>query len=109
LKPPSADQSWTSIEYRFDPRHPTAAGHFPDNPIIPGALLLDHVLRALGGAAPMHLPLEVQMVKFLRPVRPGDRVDIRWRRQDAATLAFECRIQGGNEVALTGSARAAVS
>ena len=27
--------------------HPALAGHFPDNPIVPGALLLSEVLRAV--------------------------------------------------------------
>jgi 3-hydroxyacyl-[acyl-carrier-protein] dehydratase len=99
LKPSSADQDWSSgALHRFDATHPTAAGHFPGNPIIPGALLLDHALRAIGIAA----PAEVQVAKFLRPVRPGDAVSIRWRR-DGQLVKFECLT--GDEPALTGAVR----
>ena len=43
---------WRSIGFAFRrPIIPTAAGHFPSNPIIPGALLLDEVVAAIAGAA----------------------------------------------------------
>ena len=99
MKPSSAEAGWSSTLHRFDDAHPTAAGHFPGNPIIPGALLLDHALRAIGigGAA------DVQVAKFLRPVRPGDAVSIRWRR-DGALTQVECWVE--DERALTGVVRA---
>jgi 3-hydroxyacyl-[acyl-carrier-protein] dehydratase len=78
-------------EYRFDDAHPTAAGHFPGNPIIPGAVLLDEVLStiaAAGGAPAMHC--EIKSVKFLLPVRPGDRIVIRWHGTPSGETRFEC-------------------
>jgi 3-hydroxymyristoyl/3-hydroxydecanoyl-(acyl carrier protein) dehydratase len=99
LKPSSADAAWSSAVHRFAAAHPTAAGHFPGNPIIPGALLLDHALRAIGVAA----PVELQVAKFLAPVRPGDAVSIRWRR-DGGSVKFECWAR--DEMALSGAVRA---
>lgn len=99
MKPSSAEQAWSSVEHRFDVDHPTAAGHFPGNPIIPGALLLDHALGAIGAG----VPLEIQVAKFLRPVRPGDSVSIRWQQQDGGAVKFECRVQ--DALALSGAAR----
>jgi len=101
LKPSSADGAWSSREFGFDPDHPTAAGHFPGNPIIPGALMLDHVLRAIGAQA----PATVQVAKFLRPVRPGDRVMIRWQEQDGGVVKFECWIRERDEMVLSGTVR----
>jgi len=101
LKPSSADATWSEALHRFDAGHPTAAGHFPGNPIIPGALLLDHALRAIGAAA----PVEIQVAKFLRPVRPGDDVRIRWQHQPGGTVKFECRVR--DQVALSGALKAA--
>ena len=101
MKPSSADAAWSEVLHRFDAGHPTAAGHFPGSPIIPGALLLDHALRAIGAAA----PVEIQVAKFLRPVRPGDSVAIRWQPQSGGAVKFECRVR--DEVALSGALKAA--
>ena len=78
-------------ERRFDREHPTAAGHFPGNPIIPGAVLLDEVVRTIAAArgAPA-TPCEIRSVKFLLPVRPGDRIVIRWDDTPSGETRFEC-------------------
>ena len=93
-----SEPSWSTSDYRFPPDHPTAAGHFPGNPIIPGALLLELVLRA---AAPEGTA-EIRAAKFLHPVRPGDRIQIRWRLLESGDTAFECRLADG-VAALSGS------
>ena len=78
-------------ECHFNDAHPTAAGHFPGNPIIPGAVLLDEVLSAI--AASRGVPAvrcEIKSVKFLLPVRPGDRIVIRWQETSNGDTRFEC-------------------
>ena len=95
----SAERAWSKAEYQFDRDHPTADGHFPNNPIIPGALLLDHVLRAIGSTAPMTL----RVVKFLRVVRPGDRIEIRWYAAADRQIVFECWLQAPEQMALSGA------
>ncbi len=47
--------------------HPALPGHFPGNPIVPGALLLGEVIRA---AARQHRVTGVAAAKFLVPLRP---------------------------------------
>lgn len=97
-----ADQVWTSIEHRFEETHPTASGHFPGNPILPGAVLLDEVLRAIVlNCQRQARPVEVRAAKFLAPVRPGDRVTIRWARVRDREIKFECLV-GENRACLTG-------
>ena len=92
---------WHSLEVRFSADHPTAAGHFPGNPIIPGAVLLDEVLQAMG-AAPGDRSV-IRSAKFLQPVRPGDAVVIRWEPDSNGQARFECRLLDPERLALTGT------
>jgi 3-hydroxymyristoyl/3-hydroxydecanoyl-(acyl carrier protein) dehydratase len=92
-----------AIEIRFAENHPTSAGHFPGNPILPGALLLDAVLLAVAGEAGAP-SCTVRSVKFLRPVRPGDRLRIEWDLKDEETH-FSCSLPASGEVAVTGILR----
>lgn len=91
-----------SFELRFSPDHPTAAGHFPGRPIIPGALLLDAVRHAIFGPAGDAGGCKMRSVKFLHPVRPGDAMRIDWREAGDETH-FECTILEIQKIALTGS------
>jgi len=91
-----------SLELRFPSDHPTAAGHFPGNPIIPGAVLLDEVLLALAGPGNDAPGCTIRSAKFLHPVRPGDGVVIRWET-DGGDIKFECRLRDTERLVLTGS------
>lgn len=70
-----------SRQLQFSPDHPALPGHFPGRPIVPGVVLLDHVMLAaaafLGerdggdwsiGQAPA--------VKFQRPLLPAEAVTL---------------------------------
>ena len=83
------------IEKIFPRDHPALPGHFPGNPIIPGALLLSEAAQAIAAelAAAPEL-LQVQAAKFLRPVRPGDRVVIRFDRDERGGIRFSCDVEG---------------
>jgi acyl-coenzyme A synthetase/AMP-(fatty) acid ligase len=80
---------------------PAARGHFPGDPIVPGAVLLDRVL-------PMIFPDgwsgEIEAAKFHSPVRPGDTVSLSYRTQGNATR-FECRLTGSAKLVLSGALR----
>lgn len=64
--------------------HPSLAGHFPDNPVVPGVLLLENVLRAaerwLGRDS---LGLRWPQVKFLQPLLPEQDAVIELQRSGA--------------------------
>lgn len=84
----------TRLTLLFSPDHPTGAGHFPGNPIIPGALLLAEVLRSLGNATGQHfVACQVKSAKFLHPVRPGDNVEIEYASAVQGTN-FKCTVAG---------------
>lgn len=94
---------WQSSEVRFAPDHPTAAGHFPANPIIPGALLLDEVVRAVAGPAPDDGEVVIRAAKFFRPVRPGETVVVRWQSETDGGIRFECRLVADDGLAAAGT------
>lgn len=91
-----------SADLVFPADHPTAAGHFPGNPIMPGALLLDAIVLTVsrGAGAPS---VAIQSAKFLRPVRPGDRLRVQWENKGADTH-FSCALAAG-EIAVSGVLR----
>lgn len=75
----------------FSADHPTSAGHFPGNPIIPGAQLLAEVLRAIGESVGQRF-LSVKSAKFQHPVRPGDCVEIEFSLK--GVMDFKCTVKG---------------
>lgn len=86
----------TETEHHFPSDHPTAAGHFPGNPLIPGATLLDAVVSAIAAAAPGADggACRIGSAKFLHPVRPGDRMVIRWQASPAGDTRFTGTVDG---------------
>jgi 3-hydroxyacyl-[acyl-carrier-protein] dehydratase len=59
----------------FRADHPAFAGHFPGNPVAPGVLLLARVARAVARACGVAIS-GAPAVKFLAPLRPGERFEI---------------------------------
>jgi acyl-coenzyme A synthetase/AMP-(fatty) acid ligase len=50
--------------------HPSFAGHFPGQPVLPGVVLLSMVMEALQSR--LGTPAQIDQAKFLAPVLPGD-------------------------------------
>jgi len=79
--------------------HPAFAGHFPGTPILPGVLLLDTVLHAIGAATGVALDAcAISSVKFLSPAAPGDELDIRHSVSPSGSIRFEV-VAGARKVA----------
>lgn len=92
--------------------HPSFAGHFPGQPIVPGVVLLDLVLQAAEGlpdwpgAADPHL--EIPVCKFVQSVLPGATLALTLNAGSiAGTLNF--RLQQEGQLVASGSLRRAVS
>jgi 3-hydroxyacyl-[acyl-carrier-protein] dehydratase len=92
---------WRAREIRYELDHPTAAGHFPDNPMIPGAVLLDEAIHAIAGADGVN-EFTIRSAKFLDPVRPGETIELRWERRADGQTAFECRARNPERLVMTG-------
>lgn len=57
--------------------HPAFAGHFPGMPILPGVVLLDRVIQAIGDTNKTPVTnCTINSVKFLHPALPGDVLTI---------------------------------
>lgn len=56
--------------------HPALAGHFPGNPVVPGVVVLDHVVAAIEARQGALPPLRLPQVKFQAPLLPGETADI---------------------------------
>lgn len=70
--------------------HPAFAGHFPGMPIVPGVVLLDEALHAIGEALGIDLSAcTIGSLKFLSPVRPGEAVCVDYSMQTAGAIKFE--------------------
>ena len=91
-----------AVELQFASDHPTASGHFPGNPIIPGALLLDEVVAACVAALEGACVVSIRSAKFLHPVRPGDALRMQWRLVTDGLISFECRLIDGDVLAASG-------
>lgn len=87
--------------------HPSFAGHFPGNPIVPGVVTLDHVVQGLVVRIPGTQLRGFSHVKFLRPVLPAMRVTVNYELKNAMLYQFSC--EGNGEVVLTGQLQLAVS
>jgi 3-hydroxymyristoyl/3-hydroxydecanoyl-(acyl carrier protein) dehydratase len=87
-------------EIGFAADHPTASGHFPGNPIIPGAVLLDEVLRALGDDTGA---VVIRAAKFFHPLRPGEAMRVSFQPGAGDVVKFECHRTLGDILLVSGS------
>lgn len=75
--------------------HPTGAGHFPGNPIIPGALLLAEVLRCIEQAQGQRFAsCNIKSAKFQHPARPGDHIEIEYSYSAQGLIDLKCEVAG---------------
>lgn len=70
--------------------HACLPGHFPGQPIVPGVLLLEHVLEAARlWRGPQARLASLPAVKFRSPLQPGERFDIHLE-DDGTRIRFTC-------------------
>lgn len=74
--------------------HPSLAGHFPGNPIVPGVVILDEVMQAAKQWRGQLRLKKVVSVKFNSPLKPGNAFSIKMHAEGPSHIAFECSLDG---------------
>ena len=87
------------------------AGHFPQEPVMPGVLIIEALAQATGllagrsveglmGKGRTYYLVGLDKVRFKRPVVPGDqlRLEARYLRHKRNIWAFECRAEVEGEL-----------
>ena len=91
----------------FAANDPMFAGHFPDNPLVPGVILTEALAQTAGIAAasgypenakPLFLLSAIRTMKFLRAVRPEEQIDLRAEKlaqvDDLVQFKVEASVKG---------------
>lgn len=77
------------IPFLIEVDHPSFAGHFPGQPIIPGVLLLDRAQRAVESKTGLALG-GIPAAKFLSPALPGDKLELEFEATESS-VNFDIR------------------
>ena len=94
---------------------PYLQGHFPNHPIMPGVLVVEALAQtscvlavATGGRRPgegyLHYLAGLDAIRFKRPVRPGELLELRSTIASARSqlMRFDCRALVDGELACAG-------
>jgi acyl-coenzyme A synthetase/AMP-(fatty) acid ligase len=78
-----------ALSFTIAPDHPSLAGHFPGQPIVPGVVLLDHAIDAIGAA--LDRPFDtcrLESAKFPSPAAPGIPLDVTFDTTASGAIRF---------------------
>ena len=87
---------------------PVFAGHFPGNALVPGVLLTEALAQvagiAIGRPNELYFLTAIRTMKFLRPVRPGELIDLRADQTNELDTFhhFDVSARVGDEIAAQG-------
>ncbi len=91
---------------------PHFLGHFPESPIMPGVLIIEScaqlcslVIEGSNEPDKLYVLLKVDGFKFLKPVIPGDRLEISVKktRGGAGVFSFDAEVKADGRVHAKGS------
>lgn len=70
--------------------HPSLEGHFPNNSIVPGVVILDEVFSIVKNLKPDLTIATIPMVKFTHPLLAEQIVTIEIKQKNDNALSFNC-------------------
>lgn len=88
-----------ALSLAIAPDHPALTGHFPGMPVVPGVVLLDEALHAIGAASGLDLSAcRITSLKFLSPLLPGQPIELRYDISEGGAIRFTL-MHGARKVA----------
>lgn len=73
--------------------HPALSGHFPDDPIVPGALIIDEAVAAIRRHGRWRIR-GVRQAKFSSPLPVDAPCTLHVAQRDEGSLAVSCTVDG---------------
>ena len=73
--------------------HPALDGHFPGQPIVPAALLLDQLCECLQETTGYRFR-QAKQIRFLRPIKPNQLIVIKCEVKNSDDYRFQCSVEG---------------
>jgi 3-hydroxymyristoyl/3-hydroxydecanoyl-(acyl carrier protein) dehydratase len=75
--------------------HPSLPGHFPGTPLVPGVVILDEVVAALGEWQQNTQLSGLRSVKFLAPLKPEEpfMISLSATSENSGEISFCCRVE----------------
>jgi acyl-CoA synthetase (AMP-forming)/AMP-acid ligase II/3-hydroxymyristoyl/3-hydroxydecanoyl-(acyl carrier protein) dehydratase len=102
----AGDDTPVQIAHAVPVDHPAFAGHFPGQPLLPGALILAEVMQAVQRVPALVARLGTHptlgAAKFLAPVRPGSMLSIELQPEAGAARGVRFDVRCDGVVAVTG-------
>jgi len=80
------------MDYSFtiQATHPSLEGHFPNNPIVPGVVIIDEVINILKNLKPELTVTAIPMVKFTHPLLAEQQVAVELKEKSDTAISFSC-------------------
>lgn len=80
------------MDYSFtiSTTHPSLKGHFPDNPVVPGVVILDEVIAIIKKIKPTLTIISIPMVKFTHPLLAEQCVTVEIKEKNETAISFNC-------------------
>jgi len=79
-----------SFDFIVNSSHPSISGHFPGNPIVPGAVIIENVIKAFSGSDDSREVVSLSTVKFIKPIGVNQKVSVNFHSISTELISFEC-------------------
>jgi len=70
--------------------HPSLEGHFPNNPVVPGVVILDEIFSIVKNLKPELTIATIPMVKFTQPLLAEQIVTVEIIEKADDAISFTC-------------------